>query len=179
VLSFQIEQGNTAPGILTRIKRLNIASVVGKIITFFLRNKLASKAKNSANNRQMNKRQIESSDQPDSKRSKTIPPGNPAQIGMRPNMMQPMRPLPRPPIRQLQVGARPPMRPMTPTTPSMRPMRPSGGSSDVQHRIAMAREQRKKAIEQEEINKQKELETSIFKADKDKQKGGLNVFYSD
>lgn len=59
---------------------------------------------------------------------------------------------------------------------SIRPMRPvTGNDLDVQHRIAMARDARERALAQKEEQKQTKLEESIFKADKEKSKGGLNV----
>lgn len=62
----------------------------------------------------------------------------------------------------------------------IRPMRPrieSSSMADVQHRIAMAKAERQRQIELETANQQKELESSIFKADKKKSQGGLNVAF--
>jgi hypothetical protein len=58
----------------------------------------------------------------------------------------------------------------------MRPQTATGGS-DVQHRIAMAKAEALKRKELEEANNLKMRESAIFKADKDKSQGGLNVAF--
>ena len=73
-------------------------------------------------------------------------------------LQQPTRPMMRPPVTgsesglvQTIPGMRPPVAGFVQTLPGMRPaMRPMAVSSDVQHRIAMAKEQRRKALEEQQ-----------------------------